>query len=104
MTEEKAVATAEKPTRRKRITNKELEQRLDALDERVSADLETAMNLARNTSEQLEQAQQALIRVTGQWDAEVNTTRQAIMQIANRLDIIATAIGGVVPPSPPQAE
>ena len=104
MTEEKAVATEEKPTRRKRITNKELEQRLDALDERVSADLETAMSLARTTSEQLAQVQQALIRVTGQWDAELNTTRQAIAEIASRLDLIATAIGAVVPPSPPSSE
>jgi len=76
------------PTK-KRATNREVMEKLTTIEGKVGEQGE----LRR----QIEEIQQALIRVVNQWDYQLNYHRNALAEVIGRVDLITGAIGESVP-------
>ena len=74
---------------KKRATNREVMEKLTTIEGKVGEQGE----LRR----QIEEIQQALIRVVNQWDYQLNYHRNALAEVIGRVDLITGAIGESVP-------
>ena len=98
------------PTKR-RTTNRELMEKIHTIENTLQANIkivgakiegidphglnETQVELQR----QIEEVQQALIRVVNQWDYQLNYHRNVLAEVTGRLDLITGSIGESVPPA-----
>jgi hypothetical protein len=96
---------------KKRTTNRELLEKIHMIENTLQADIkivgakvegidphglnETQVELQR----QIEEVQQALIRVVNQWDYQLNYHRNVLAEVTGRLDLITGSIGESVPPA-----
>ena len=76
------------PTK-KRATNREVMDKLTTIEGKVGEQGEMRR--------QIEEIQQALIRVVNQWDYQLNYHRNALAEVIGRVDLITGAIGESVP-------
>jgi len=74
---------------KKRATNREVMDKLTTIEGKVGEQGEMRR--------QIEEIQQALIRVVNQWDYQLNYHRNALAEVIGRVDLITGAIGESVP-------
>ena len=79
---------------KKRATNREVMDKLTTIEGKVGEQGEMRR--------QIEEIQQALIRVVNQWDYQLNYHRNALAEVIGRVDLITGAIGESVPPAEDQ--
>ena len=86
------------PTK-KRATNREVMEKLSTIEGKVEdIDPDRLMGEQGEMRKQIEEIQQALIRVVNQWDFQLNYHRNALAEVIGRVDLITGAIGESVPP------
>ena len=79
---------------KKRATNREVMDKLTTIEGMVGEQGEMRR--------QIEEIQQALIRVVNQWDFQLNYHRNALAELISRVDLITGSIGESVPPAEQQ--
>jgi len=90
------------PTK-KRTTNREVMEKLSTIEGKVEdIDPDRLMGEQGEMRRQIEEIQQALIRVVNQWDFQLNYHRNALAEVIGRVDLITGAIGESVPPAEEQ--
>ena len=90
------------PTK-KRTTNREVMEKLSTIEGKVEdIDPDRLMGEQGEMRKQIEEIQQALIRVVNQWDFQLNYHRNALAEVIGRVDLITGAIGESVPPAEEQ--
>ena len=90
------------PTK-KRTTNREVMEKLSTIEGKVEdIDPDRLMGEQGEMRRQIEELQQALIRVVNQWDFQLNYHRNALAEVIGRVDLITGAIGESVPPAEEQ--
>ena len=83
------------PTK-KRTTNREVMEKLSTIEGKVE-EIDPLMGEQGEMRRQIEEIQQALIRVVNQWDFQLNYHRNALAEVIGRVDLITGAIGESVP-------
>ena len=90
------------PTK-KRTTNREVMEKLSTIEGKVEdIDPDRLMGEQGEMRRQIEEIQQALIRVVNQWDFQLNYHRNALAEVIGRVALITGAIGESVPPAEEQ--
>ena len=83
---------------KKRATNREVMEKLSTIEGKVEdIDPDRLMGEQGEMRKQIEEIQQALIRVVNQWDYQLNYHRNALAEVIGRVDLITGAIGESVP-------
>jgi len=86
---------------KKRATNREVMEKLTTIEGKVG-ELDPLLGEQGEMRRQIEEIQQALIRVVNQWDYQLNYHRNALAEVIGRVDLITGAIGESVPPAEDQ--
>jgi len=90
------------PTK-KRATNREVMEKLSTIEGKVGdIDPDRLLGEQGEMRRQIEEIQQALIRVVNQWDFQLNYHRNALAEVISRVDLITGSIGESVPPAEQQ--
>ena len=91
------------PTKKKRTTNREVMEKLTTIEGKFGEiNPDRLLGEQGEMRRQIEEIQEALIRVVNQWDFQLNYHRNALAEVIGRVDLITGAIGESVPPAEQQ--